>query len=76
MLMFLCNMAVDTAPQAFGHVGSSRNQGVSTEDLLNVGILVRSIAELYSIKLQHWDSIMEYVESEKTDDRNPYELSL
>lgn len=72
--MYMCNMAVDTPKQAIGHIGSSRNQGVTTEELLNVGIMMRSIAELYQIKLENWESIMEYVESEKESDRNPYEV--
>lgn len=74
VLMFLCNMAVDTPKQAIGHIASSRRQGVTTHELLNVGILTRSIAELYQIKLRTWDAIMEAVDSEERTESNPYEL--
>lgn len=73
--MYLTNMAVDTPKQAIGHIDSSRAQGVTNDELLNTGIMVRSIAELYGIKLKHWESIMEKAEKESPrDNRNPYEL--
>lgn len=74
VFMYMANMAVDTPKQAIGHIDSSRRQGVTSEELLNVGILVRSIAELYDIRLKHWESIMETVDSGEVNNHNPYEL--
>lgn len=74
VFMYMANMAVDTPKQAIGHIDSSRRQGVTSEELLNVGILVRSIAELYNVRLKHWESIMETVDSGEINNHNPYEL--
>lgn len=72
--MFLCNMAVDTPKQAIGHIGSSRRQGVSKQELLDTGVMVRTIAELYDVKLKHWEHIMETTDSDSTTDKTPYEV--
>ncbi|CCG80629.1 Putative uncharacterized protein [Taphrina deformans PYCC 5710] len=74
VLMFMCNMAVDTPKQAIGHIDSSRRQGATKGDLLNVGIMVRSIAEMYNVKLTKWELIMETVDTDVVNDRNPYEV--
>lgn len=72
--MFAFNLAVDTPKQAIGHIDSSRKQGVSNEELLNVGIMVRSIAEVQSVRLKHWESVMEVADSDHSTGANPYEV--
>ena len=72
--MFAFNMAVDTPKQSIGHIDSSRKQGVTNEELLNVGIMVRTIAELHSVKLKSWEAIMEKAESDELTSTNPYEV--
>lgn len=72
--MFLCNMAVDTPKQAIGHIDSSLRQGSTRQELLDVGVMVRTIAEMYGIKLRHWESVMETVDSGQAQEKNPYEL--
>lgn len=71
--MYMCNLAIDTPKQAIGHIDSSRKQGVSNEELIDVGIMVRSIAEMYNIKLKHWESVMERADSDESNGKNPYE---
>lgn len=72
--MYLCNMAVDTPKQAIGHIDSSKRHGVTSEELLNVGVLVRDIAAMYDVKLSNWETIMEQAELDDSSQQNPYEL--
>ncbi|ORY80875.1 meiosis protein SPO22/ZIP4 like-domain-containing protein [Protomyces lactucae-debilis] len=52
--MFTYNLAVDTPKQAIGHIESSLRHGATKDDLLEVGKMVRLIAEMYDVKLKHW----------------------
>lgn len=71
--MYMCNLAIDTPKQAIGHIDSSRKQGVMTHELIEVGIMVRSIAEMYNISLKHWETVMERAASDEVNGQNPYE---
>ena len=63
VLMYLCNMAVDTPKQAQDHVISSKRHGATTEELLDVGMMVQSIASLYRVELHSWVEVMNFVET-------------
>ena len=67
-------MAVDTPKQAKGHIASSKRHGTSTEDLLSIGMMCKSISSLYNVDLTAWVEIMEAAEKESTQgESNPYE---